>query len=150
MGKKESYGGHHIYNCHLGAVCICVCVCVCVCSVTQSCLTLCGPMDSSLSGLSMHFFQSRILVWVAPFPASEDLPDPGIKLASFASPALVGRFFTPSTTQEVPSRCNYYHFTIALSHISKKEESSRKTSISALLTMPKPLTMWITINCGKF
>ena len=32
---------------------------------------------------------------------------------------------------------------------SKKQESSRKTSISALLTMPKPLTMWITINCGK-
>ena len=32
----------------------------------------------------------------------------------------------------------------------KKQESSRKTSISALLTMPKPLTMWITINCGKF
>ena len=33
---------------------------------------------------------------------------------------------------------------------SKKQESSRNTSISALLTMPKPLTMWITINCGKF
>ena len=32
----------------------------------------------------------------------------------------------------------------------KKQESSRKTSISALLTMPKPLTMWITTNCGKF
>ena len=32
----------------------------------------------------------------------------------------------------------------------KKQESSRKTSISALLTMPKPLTAWITINCGKF
>ena len=31
----------------------------------------------------------------------------------------------------------------------KKQESSRKTSISALLTMPKPLTVWITINCGK-
>ena len=29
---------------------------------------------------------------------------------------------------------------------SKKEESSRKTSISALLTVPKPLTVWITIN----
>jgi len=29
-------------------------------------------------------------------------------------------------------------------------EGSRKTSISALLTMPKPLTVWITINCGKF
>ena len=33
---------------------------------------------------------------------------------------------------------------------SKKQESSRKTSISALLTTPKPLTVWITINCGKF
>ena len=32
----------------------------------------------------------------------------------------------------------------------KKQESSKKPSISALLTMPKPLTVWITINCGKF
>ena len=32
----------------------------------------------------------------------------------------------------------------------KKQESSRKTSFSALLTMPKPLTVWSTINCGKF
>ena len=32
---------------------------------------------------------------------------------------------------------------------SKKQESFRKTSIS-LLTMPKPLTVWITVNCGKF
>jgi len=32
----------------------------------------------------------------------------------------------------------------------KKQESSRKASISVLLTMPKPLTVWITINCGKF
>ena len=29
---------------------------------------------------------------------------------------------------------------------SKKQESSKKTSISALLTMPQPLTVWITIN----
>ena len=33
---------------------------------------------------------------------------------------------------------------------SKKQDSSRKTSISVLLTMPKPLTVWITVNCGKF
>ena len=32
----------------------------------------------------------------------------------------------------------------------KKQESSRKASISALLTMPKPLTVWTTTNCGKF
>ena len=34
--------------------------------------------------------------------------------------------------------------------IKKAREFQKKTSISALLTMPKPLTMWITINCGKF
>ena len=32
----------------------------------------------------------------------------------------------------------------------KKQESSRKISTSALLTKPKPLTVWITTNCGKF
>ena len=32
----------------------------------------------------------------------------------------------------------------------KKQESSRKTFTLALLTMPKPLTAWITTNCGKF
>ena len=33
---------------------------------------------------------------------------------------------------------------------SKKQKSSRKTSTSALLTIPKPLTVWITTNCGRF
>ena len=34
--------------------------------------------------------------------------------------------------------------------IMEKEESSRKISISSLLTMTMPLAVWITINCGKF
>ena len=34
--------------------------------------------------------------------------------------------------------------------IIEKAREFRKTSISALLTMPKPLSVWITINCGKF
>ena len=34
--------------------------------------------------------------------------------------------------------------------LEKAREFQKKTSISALLTMPKPLTVWITINCGKF
>ncbi len=34
--------------------------------------------------------------------------------------------------------------------IMKKERQFLKKSISGLLTMPKPLTVWITINCGKF
>ena len=34
--------------------------------------------------------------------------------------------------------------------IKKAREFQKKTSISALLTIPKPLTVWITTNCGKF
>ena len=34
--------------------------------------------------------------------------------------------------------------------IIKKQKSSTKISISALMTMPKPSTVWMTINCGKF
>ena len=39
---------------------------------------------------------------------------------------------------------------IANIKLSKKQESSRKTSTSASLTMLKPLSVWITTNCGKF
>ena len=34
--------------------------------------------------------------------------------------------------------------------MEKAREFQKKTSISALLTMPKPLTVWLTMNCGKF
>ena len=34
--------------------------------------------------------------------------------------------------------------------IMEKARDSRKTTTSALLTMPKSLTVWITTNCGKF
>ena len=34
--------------------------------------------------------------------------------------------------------------------VIEKAREFRKTSIFALLTMPKPLTVWVTINCGKF
>ena len=34
--------------------------------------------------------------------------------------------------------------------IKEKAKEFQKTSLSALLTIPKPLTVWITINCGKF
>ena len=37
---------------------------------------------------------------------------------------------------------------IANIHWKKKQENSRKISTSASLTIPKPLTVWITINCG--
>ena len=50
----------------------------------------------------------------------------------------------------VPSFCTVRKMTLGIAESPKKQESSRKTSISALLTMSKPLTIWITINCGKF
>ena len=54
----------------------------------QSCLTVCNPMDCSLPGSSVHrISQARILEWVA-ISSSRDLPDPGIKPASPASPEL--------------------------------------------------------------
>ena len=39
---------------------------------------------------------------------------------------------------------------VNISWVMEKERQFQKTSISALMTMPKPLTVWITINCGKF
>ena len=59
--------------------------------VTQSCLTLCDPMDRSPPGSSVHeIFQASILEWVATsFPG--DLPDPGMEPVS---PVLAGGFFT--------------------------------------------------------
>ena len=43
-----------------------MCVCVCVCLVTQSCPTLCNPMDCSPPGSSVHeIFRARMMEWVA-------------------------------------------------------------------------------------
>ena len=71
-------------------------------SVTQSCLTLCGPMDCSLPGFSVcGIFQARILEWL-PLPTPGGLSNPGIKPKPFASPALAGRFFTTCATWEAP------------------------------------------------
>ena len=56
--------------------------------------TLCNAMDYSPPNSSLHeFLQARILEWFA-CPPPGDLPNPGIKPASLASPVLAGRFFT--------------------------------------------------------
>ena len=50
--------------------------------VTQSCQTLCDPMDCDPPGSSVHgILQARILEWLA-VPSPGDLPDPGIKPGS--------------------------------------------------------------------
>ena len=73
---------------------ICVCVCGWVCGKSlQSCPTLCGPMDCSLS---LGF--SRQELWSGrPWPSPGGLPDPGTEPASLTPPALVGLFSTTST-----------------------------------------------------
>ena len=69
----------------------------------QSRLTLCYHMDHSLPDSSVHGF-SRQEYWSGlSFPPPGDLPDPGIELMSLLSPALAGRFFTTSDTQEAHS-----------------------------------------------
>ena len=66
----------------------------------QSCLALCGPMDYSRQApLSMGF--SRQEYWRGlPCPSPGDLPNPEVESVSLKSPALVGGFFTTSTTWE--------------------------------------------------
>ena len=71
-----------------------------MCSVTQSCLTLCDPWTIAHQvPLTLGF--SRKEYWSGlPFPSPGDLPDPGIELASLATPPLAGGFFTTSATWE--------------------------------------------------
>ena len=65
----------------------------------RSCLTLCDPIVAQQAPLSMGF--SKQQYWsTLPCPSLGDLPNPGIKPASFMSLTLAGRFFTTSATWE--------------------------------------------------
>ena len=63
---------------------------------------------------------------------------------------LVKKDYNPSTSSLKDNTFNLDLCLFLVVPKLKKQEVSRKTFISALLTMPKPLTVWITINCGKF
>ena len=82
---------------------MCVCVCVCVCTQLLSCarLFVAAWTAACQAPLSMEF--PRQEYWSGlPLPSPGDLPNPGIKPTSLASPALAGGFFTTSTTCETP------------------------------------------------
>ena len=74
----------------------------------SSCPTLCDPLDWSLPGFSVHGILQEDYWSGLPFHPPRDLLDPGIKPASFASPALAGEFFTTDTTWETPSLVLFY------------------------------------------
>ena len=66
----------------------------CVYSVTQSCPTLCDPLDCSPPGSSVHeVFQSRVLDWVA-ISSSKGSSQPRDQTKIFCTPLIAGRFFT--------------------------------------------------------
>ena len=71
---------------------------VCVC--TQSCLTVCNPMNCGSPGFSVHVISQARIVNGLPFPSPGDLPNPGIKSGS---PALQA----DSSLSEPPGRNHY-------------------------------------------
>ena len=72
-----------------------VCACVRACSVLSPVRLFCDALGCNPPAFFVHgIFQARVLEWVVPFPVPGDPPDPGIKPASLASPAMAGGFFT--------------------------------------------------------
>ena len=82
---------------------------LCCCLITQSCASLCNPMDHSPPApLSMGFLKQEY--WnVLPFPPPGDLPNTGIKPASFVFPVLAAGFFTTSATCQTDSLNSFHH-----------------------------------------
>ena len=138
--------------------------------VSQSCLTLHDPMDCSLPGASVHGIPQA--KWPQDWKKSGFIPIPKkgntkecsnhhtIALISHASKVMLKILqarLQQSVNRELPDvqagfrkgRGARDQIANMLDH-QKSKRIPEKTSISALLTMPKPLTLWITINCGKF
>ena len=75
------------------------------CSVTQSCLTLCDPMNCSTPGSFAHrIFQARILEWVA-MPSSQGSFPPRDRTESLRPPVLGGRLFTSAVSWKARTAC---------------------------------------------
>ena len=95
---------------------LCIILCVLCCAIlTQSCLTLCEPMDCSLPGSSVHGILQEY--WSGlPCPSPGNLPSPGIEPESLMSLALAGRLFTMSATWEasclISGNCFCFFFLI--------------------------------------
>ena len=144
-------------------------------SVAQLCPPLCHPMNRSTPGLTVHH-QLPESTQTHVYRVGDDI-QPSHPLSSPSPPApnpsphqvfssestLRMRWpkywsfsFSISPSNEYPGLISFRkgrgtRDQIAnISGSSKKQESSRKTSASALLTMPKLLTVRITTKCGKF
>ena len=149
--------------------------------VTQSCPTLCDPMDCSLPGSSVHgIFLAIVLEWIAISFSSGSSPPRAWTLVSRivddalpSEPPTIRQMcsFSILTRQcsKLPASLQQYmnwelpdvqagfikgrgtRYQIANIHwIIEKAREFQKTCTSASLTTLRPLTVWITTNCGKF
>ena len=84
----------------LSGVCVCMCACVCMYAylLAQSCTTVLAPWAVAHQAPPSMGFPRQEYWSGLPFPTPGDLLNSGIEPMSLASPALVGRFFTTSTT----------------------------------------------------
>ena len=106
-------------------------------------------MDCSLPGSSIHgIFQARVLEWgaIAVSHASKVmLKILQVRVQQYVNhqlPDVQAGFRKGRGTRDQIANIRWI--------IKKARELQKKISISGLLPMPKPLTVWITINCGKF
>ena len=95
---------------------------------------------------SLHFFSMEIVLIHVSYTMSRTSIHSSAGTLSIRSSPLNFQMFKLVLEKAEESEIKLPTSTQSL----KKQESSRKTSISALLTIPKPLIVWITINCGKF
>ena len=87
---------------------------LCCAQSLQSCPTLCDPWAHQ-APLSMGLSKQEYLS-ILPFSSLRDIPDPGIEPSSLMCPALVGRFFSTSTTWKTP----YLLYTFTHSSVGKE------------------------------
>ena len=111
---------------------------VCKVKVTQSCPTLCDPMNYTFHGI----LQARILEWVA-FPFSEDLPDPRIRLGS---PALQADSF-PTEPSGKP-HVYVCQFLIIQWGVCTHTHTLTYTYISSVQLLSCVRLFWDTIDCS--
>ena len=140
--------------------------------VTQLCPTLCDQtlcnMNCSMSGFPVH--QQLLELAQTHVHQVSDAIQSSHPLSSPSPPAfkLPQSLEFPGNFNVLPGfsntwTVNFHMFKLVLEKAEKpetklptfawslkKQQSLRKIYISVLLTMPKPLTVWITINCGKF
>ena len=101
----------------------------------------CGPIDSSPPGSSVPgILQARILKWVAISFSNACMHAKSLSRVRLYATLRTSAHQAPLSTGF--SRQEYWS--------GLPFPSPRETSNSALLTTPKPLTVWITTNCGKF